>query len=341
MKLEEFNYFLPEGLIAQRPLDNREDSRLLVLHKKSGRIEHRAFTDIKDYLQAGDMLVLNDTRVIPARLLGKREDTGGRVEVLLLSPLKEEEWEVLVKPGRRARPGTRLVFGDGELKAEVMGETSFGGRVIRLEYRGTLEKVLERLGKTPLPPYIKEELQDAGRYQTVYAKNPGSCAAPTAGLHFTAPLLEGLQERGIETACITLHIGLGTFRPVETEEVEDHPMHREFFILSPAAADRINEARARGGRVVAVGTTACRTLESCGSPGGKVESRRGWTDLFIYPGYRYRVVDILLTNFHLPKSTLIMLVSAFAGLSATRRAYREAVEREYRFYSFGDAMLIL
>ena len=341
MKVEEFDYDLPGRLIAQKPLKNRAGSRLLVLEKRSGRIHHRCFTDLAKCLRAGDVLVLNDSKVIPARLIGSREGSGGRVEILLLTPLGQDQWEVLVKPGKRVRPGATVVFGEGQLKAEVLTETSFGGRVIRLIYQGDFQGLLQRLGKTPLPPYIKEELADADRYQTVYAKNPGSVAAPTAGLHFTPDMLQGLRDMGVEVVCFTLHIGLGTFRPVEVENVTDHPMHKEFFVMPAATAEVINSKRSAGGRVVAVGTTACRTLETCAGSDGQVTPGSGWTDLFIYPGYTYKVVDLLLTNFHLPKSTLIMLVSALAGVETVRQAYAEAVKEEYRFYSFGDAMLII
>jgi S-adenosylmethionine:tRNA ribosyltransferase-isomerase len=341
MKVEEFDYELPERLIAQKPLINRTDSRLLVLKRDSGQIYHRRFTDLVEYLKAGDVLVLNDSKVIPARLMGRRKDTEGRVEVLLLTPLGQDEWEVLVKPGKRLRPGATVIFGQGQLQGEILKETSFGGRVIKFLYQGDFQGLLQELGQTPLPPYIKEELQDADRYQTVYAKTPGSAAAPTAGLHFTPVMLQRLQDLGVEVVFFTLHIGLGTFRPVEAANVEDHPMHKEFFVMPAATAEVINRKRSAGGRLVAVGTTACRTLETCAGADGKVEGRSGWTDLFIYPGYAYKVVDALLTNFHLPKSTLIMLVSALAGTGPVKRAYAEAVEMEYRFYSFGDAMLIL
>lgn len=341
MKVEEFDYDLPERLIAQKPLKNRAGSRLMVLEKDSGRVHHGHFTDLADYLRAGDVLVLNDSKVIPARLIGRREGFGGRVEILLLTPLGEDQWEVLVKPGKRVKPGTTVVFGEGQLKAEILRETPFGGRVIKLVYQGDFQDLLRQLGKTPLPPYIKEELPDADRYQTVYAKNPGSVAAPTAGLHFTPDMLQGLRHMGVEVVFFTLHIGLGTFRPVEVENVQDHPMHKEFYVMPAAAARLINSQRSAGGRLVAVGTTACRTLETCAGSDGQVAAGSGWTDLFIYPGYRYKVVDLLLTNFHLPKSTLIMLVSALAGVETVRRAYAEAVKEEYRFYSFGDAMLIV
>ncbi len=341
MKVEEFDYELPERLIAQKPLINRADSRLLVLEKGTWKIRHRYFTDLVEYLRAGDVLVLNDSKVIPARLIGRRKDTGGKVEVLLLTPLGQDEWEVLVKPGKRLKPGATVLFGQGQLQGEILRETSFGGRIIKLLYRGDFQDLLQDLGKTPLPPYIKEELHDADRYQTVYAKNPGSAAAPTAGLHFTPAMLQRLREMGVEVVFFTLHIGLGTFRPVEVANVEDHLMHKEFFVMPTATAEVINRRRSAGGRLVAVGTTACRTLEACAGADGNVTGRSGWTDLFIYPGYTYKVVDALLTNFHLPKSTLIMLVSALAGVEPVKRAYAEAVEQEYRFYSFGDAMLIL
>ncbi len=341
MKVADFDFNLPEEYIAQKPLINREGSKLLILEKENGDICHKMFPDLLDYLSPGDVLVLNDSKVIPARLYGHRESSGGRVEVLLLSPHKEDEWEVLVKPGRRAKPGTVIVFGDGMLKASVLSKTPFGGRVIRFMYAGNFSAVLERLGKTPLPPYIKEELSDSNRYQTVYAKTPGSVASPTAGLHFTPDFLEKVQEKGVHVSYITLHIGLGTFRPVEVQDIEDHTMHQEFFTITKETVDTITKCKEGGKKVVAVGTTSCRVLETCGRDEAGLRHRQGFTNIFIYPGFDFKIVDALLTNFHLPRSTLIMLVSALAGREKVLRAYNEAVMEGYRFYSFGDAMLII
>ncbi|MDI3316051.1 MAG: tRNA preQ1(34) S-adenosylmethionine ribosyltransferase-isomerase QueA [Bacillota bacterium] len=346
MRVDEFDYELPEELIAQEPLEPRDGSRLMVLDRRRGRWEHARFRDLAEILQPGDCLVLNDTRVRPARLIGRR-DSGGRVELLLLRPLGEDRWEVLGRPARKLRAGSLLLFGAAEagqgerLEAEVLENRGEGVLRVRFRYRGEWERLLERLGQVPLPPYIRRPLEDPERYQTVYAREPGSAAAPTAGLHFTPELLERLRERGVEQVKITLHVGIDTFRPVLEEEVERHRMHAEFFTVSEEAAEAINRARAAGGRRVAVGTTVVRTLESVADPQGRVRPARGWTDLFIYPGYRYRAVDALLTNFHLPRSTLLMLVSAFAGRDLILAAYREAVGRRYRFFSFGDAMLIL
>ncbi|GFN23194.1 tRNA preQ1(34) S-adenosylmethionine ribosyltransferase-isomerase QueA [Thermanaeromonas sp. C210] len=341
MRVEEFDYYLPPELIAQEPVEPRDSSRLLVLHRRDGRLEHRRFYDLPQYLEKGDILVLNDTRVIPARLFGRKAGTGGRVEVLLLSPLGGDRWETLVRPGRRVPPGTRLIFGQGELEARVLSTTDEGGRVLEFAYRGSWEDILARLGRVPLPPYIRRELPDPERYQTVYARHPGSAAAPTAGLHFTPRLLEKIREKGVEVASILLHVGLGTFRPVKEETVEKHRMHAEYYIVLPETAEAINKARARGGRVVAVGTTVVRTLETVATPEGRISPGEGYTDLFIYPGYSFKAVDCLITNFHLPRSTLLMLVSAFAGREKILQAYRVAVEEGYRFFSFGDAMLIL
>lgn len=341
MKVSDFDYHLPEELIAQKPLYPRDSSRLLVLDRKKGQVEHRVFTDIVAYLQAGDVLVLNDTRVIPARLYGRRQDTGGKIEVMLLKRLSADEWEVLVKPGKRAKIGSHIVFGEGELQAEILDRTEAGGRVLKFEYEGVFEQLLDKLGCMPLPPYIKERLKDQERYQTVYSRVEGSSAAPTAGLHFTPELLSSIERQGIEIACLLLHVGLGTFRPVTAETVEEHKMHSEYYQVIPETAEKINNARERGGRIVAVGTTSVRTLETVAGENGIIVPGSGWTDMFIYPGYRFKAVDMLLTNFHLPKSTLLMLVSAFAGIDNVREAYRIAVENKYRFFSFGDAMLIV
>lgn len=342
MRVDEFDYQLPPELIAQEPVEPRHSSRLLVLHRLDGRLEDRWFPDIVDYLRPGDCLVLNDTRVRRARLIGERP-TGGRAEFLLLGPAGEPDtWEVLVRPGRRVRPGTTVRFGDGVLEAQVLKTTAAGGRIVRFDHAGDdLAAALNRLGRVPLPPYITRDLADDERYQTVYAVEEGSAAAPTAGLHFTPDLLGSIRERGVDVVTLTLHVGLGTFRPVRTERVEDHRMHEEYFRLEAGAAARVNSARSAGGRIIAVGTTVTRALESAAAEDGTVHPYEGRTAMFIYPGYRFRAVDVLLTNFHLPRSTLLMLVSAFAGVVATRQAYEEAVRRRYRFFSFGDAMLIL
>lgn len=341
MKTKDFDYTLPEHLIAQHPADRRDLSRLLVYDRQSGTVAHRHFRDVVGYIRPDDCLVLNDTRVIPARLLGKREDTGGAMEFLLLKDHGNDVWETLVKPGRRAQIGTRFTFGDGVLTAEVLSKTDGGGRLVRFFYEGVFAEVLDRVGLMPLPPYIHEKLEDPERYQTVYARYRGSAAAPTAGLHFTEELLDTIREQGTAIAKLTLHVGLGTFRPVKEERIEDHPMHAEAYTVTEEAADTINTARLRGGRIIAVGTTAVRTLETVADENGTVHPAEGQTDIFIYPGYRFRAVDCLITNFHLPQSTLLMLVSAFAGREQILAVYREAVAREYRFFSFGDAMLIL
>jgi S-adenosylmethionine:tRNA ribosyltransferase-isomerase len=341
MKLSDFYYELPTELIAQEPAAQRSGSRLLVLDRGSGNIEHRIFSDLGEYLNEGDCLVLNDTRVIPARLLGAREDTGGRIEFVLLRSVREDTWEVILKPGKRARPGARFVFGGGELKAEVVDVVEGGNRIVRFEYDGIFIEVLDRIGIIPLPPYIKKKLENPERYQTVYSRHRGSAAAPTAGLHFTETMLEDLARRGIRLAYLTLHVGLGTFRPVKTVNVEEHVMHEEYYALSAETAGIINDTRAKGGRVVAVGTTSCRVLETAGSDTGYVKPGEGMTGIFIYPGYQFKATDALITNFHLPESTLIMLVSAFAGREYIMGAYREAIEKRYRFFSFGDAMLII
>jgi S-adenosylmethionine:tRNA ribosyltransferase-isomerase len=340
--VSQFDFDLPERLIAQTPLAERSESRLLVLRREDGSIRHRRFQDIVEFLQPGDVLVLNDSKVIPARLIGSKADTGAKIELLLLKQLQGDRWETLVKPAKRIKAGTKVVFGQGELVAvaEEEGEAP-GGRIFRLEYDGVLMELLNRLGQMPLPPYIKKQLDDPDRYQTVYARHPGSAAAPTAGLHFTPELLNRIEQRGVNIAAITLHVGLGTFRPVTADRVEDHRMHAEYYEVSREAAEAVNKAKANGRRVVAVGTTSCRTLESIADDEGTVYARSGWTDIFIYPGYTFRAVDALITNFHLPKSTLVMLVSAFAGRELTMKSYREAVREEYRFFSFGDAMLII
>ena len=339
MKKSDFYFELPEGLIAQTPLQKRDQSRLMLLDKESGAIEHRHFYEMPQLLRAGDCLVLNDSRVLPARLIGRRS-SGGSVELLLLRDLGEGCWECLSRPGRKTKPGTELIFGDGELTASVLETVEGGNRIVRFRYDGIFLEVLERLGKMPLPPYIREELQDAERYQTVYSREIGSAAAPTAGLHFTKELLSEIAEKGVKIAYVTLHVGLGTFRPVKEEEIEDHAMHSEFCIVPPETARLVTETKRRGGRVVAVGTTSCRTLESFAAEDGTLSPQSGWTDIFIYPGYRFKCVDALVTNFHLPESTLIMLVSALAGREQVLRAYRTAVEDQYRFFSFGDAMFI-
>lgn len=341
MKTSDFYYELPPELIAQTPLQRRDASRLLVLSRADGHTEHRMFRDLPDYLRPGDCLVLNDSRVLPARLLGRRLPGGGASEVLLLRDLGDDRWECLVRPGKKLRPGAAVDFGDGALRATVEAELDDGKRLVRFQYDGIFLEVLERLGEMPLPPYIKEKLADRERYQTVYSRAPGSAAAPTAGLHFTNELLDEIAARGVRLCYLTLHVGLGTFRPVKEENVLDHTMHSEFCMIPEETARVVNETRRSGGRVVAVGTTSCRTLESFARADGTLEAKSGWTDIFIYPGYRFQCIDALVTNFHLPESTLIMLVSALAGREQVLNAYREAVERRYRFFSFGDAMLIV
>ena len=340
MNVNDFDYELPEELIAQDPIENRSDSRLLVLSKETGAVEHRIFHDIIDYLEPGDCLVINNTKVIPARLYGTKEGTGAQIEVLLLRRHENDVWETLVKPGKKCREGAQFVFGDGRLKGEVVGIADEGNRLIHFEYEGIFEEVLDALGEMPLPPYITHKLQDKNRYQTVYAKYDGSAAAPTAGLHFTQELLGKIREKGLSIAEVTLHVGLGTFRPVKEEVVEEHHMHSEFYIITEEAAETINAAHRTGHRVICVGTTSCRTIESAAEEDGTVPAKSGWTEIFIYPGYRFKVLDCLITNFHLPKSTLIMLVSALAGREHVLRAYEEAVRERYRFFSFGDAMFI-
>lgn len=341
LKTSDFYYDLPKELIAQDPLEDRSASRLLVLHRKSGRVEHRVFTDIVEYLRPGDCLVRNNTRVIPARLFGTREDTGVVIELLLLKRREKDLWETLVKPGKKARTGAKLCFGDGVLRGEIVDVLEDGNRLIRFGYEGIFEEILDELGQMPLPPYITHKLQDKNRYQTVYARYEGSAAAPTAGLHFTEELFETLQEKGIVVANVTLHVGLGTFRPVKVEDVSEHHMHSEFYHVEPEEAEKINEVKTAGGRIVCVGTTSCRTIESASDEMGVLQPGEGDTDIFIYPGYRFKMMDVLLTNFHLPESTLLMLVSALAGKERVMAAYEEAVRERYRFFSFGDAMLIL
>lgn len=340
MKTHDFWYDLPEELIAQTPLQQRDSSRLLVLERESGKVSHRHFYDVLDYLQPGDCLVMNDSRVLPARLLGHRP-TGGAVEVLLLRDLGDKKWECLCKPGRKMQVGSEVIFGNGELTAVVTAVQEDGNRVIEFNYDGIFLEVLERLGKMPLPPYIKAELQDQERYQTVYSREVGSAAAPTAGLHFTNELLELIRQKGIKTAFVTLHVGLGTFRPVKAEDISDHHMHSELCMIGPETAALLNATKAEGGRIICVGTTSCRTLESLVNDDGSFEAKSKWTEIFIYPGYQFKAMQGLITNFHLPESTLVMLVSAFADRENVLAAYNEAVEQKYRFFSFGDAMCIL
>lgn len=340
MKTSDFYYDLPQELIAQTPMEKRDGSRLMTLDRRTGETGHRHFYDLPSLLRPGDCLIMNDSRVLPARLLGRRLPGGGSCEVLLLTDKGENVWECLVRPGRKLRAGARMTFGDGSLTAEVAEELADGNRLVRFAYEGIFLEVLERLGKMPLPPYIKEELQDQERYQTVYSKVLGSAAAPTAGLHFTPELLRELESKGVNLGYVTLHVGLGTFRPVKEEAIEDHDMHSEFCTVPPETAELINRTKAAGGRVICVGTTSCRTLESWAGEDGHMEARSGWTNIYLYPGSRFKVMDGLVTNFHLPESTLIMLVSAFAGREAVLAAYREAVKERYRFFSFGDAMFI-
>ena len=340
MKTTDFYHDLPEELIAQDPLENRSDSRLMVLDKKTGAVSHHIFRDIVEYLQPGDCLVINDTKVIPARLIGSKEDTGAKIEVLLLKRKTGDVWETLVKPGRKAKPGTRIQFGDGLLVGEVMDIVDEGNRLIKFEFDGIFEEILDRLGQMPLPPYITHQLKDKDRYNTVYATHSGSAAAPTAGLHFTPELLHTIEEKGVDIARVTLHVGLGTFRPVKVDDVENHHMHSEFYMIDEKAAEKINRAKENGKRVICVGTTSCRTIESAADENGRLKPCSGWTEIFIYPGYQFKILDCLITNFHLPESTLIMLVSALAGKEHVLAAYEEAVKERYRFFSFGDAMFI-
>ncbi len=336
----DFYFELPEELIAQDPLADRSDSRMLMLDKTDGRIEHHIFKEIVDYLRPGDCLVLNNTKVLPARLSGRRENTGGSIEVLLLKRKGDDVWETLVKPGRKAKPGTRILFGDGCLQAEVLDVVEDGNRLIRFSYEGIFEEVLDRLGEMPLPPYITHKLQDKNRYQTVYARYEGSAAAPTAGLHFTKELLQKISDKGVDIAYVTLHVGLGTFRPVKADNILEHHMHAEYYQVTEEAAGKINRAKASGGRVICVGTTSCRTVESAAGDDGTLKAGCGNTEIFIYPGYRFKVLDCLITNFHLPESTLVMLVSALAGREHVLHAYEEAIRLKYRFFSFGDAMFL-
>ena len=340
MKKSDFYYDLPDELIAQEPLKDRSSSRLMLLNKTTGETEHKHFRDILDLLNAGDTLILNDTKVIPARLYGKREDTGSPIEFLLLNKKSLTDWEVILKPGKRAKPGHRFVFGNGELKAEVLDIVNEGNRLVRFEYEGVFEDILNKLGEMPLPHYITHKLEDPNRYQTVYAKHNGSAAAPTAGLHFTRELLDKIKEKGVNIGYVTLHVGLGTFRPVKADEITDHKMHSEFYIITDEVADLVNKTKENGKRVISVGTTATRVLETVGANGLPLKADSGWTDIFIYPGKKFNVIDALITNFHLPESTLIMLVSALAGRENVLNAYNEAVKEKYRFFSFGDAMFI-
>lgn len=340
MKTSDFSYDLPQELIAQIPLADRASSRLMVLSKETGEIKHKVFKDIIEYLNPGDCLVLNNTRVIPARLYGEKEHTGGKIEFLLLNRKSEKEWEVILKPGKKAKPGARFVFGGGKLKAEVIETVNEGNRIVRFEYDGLFENVLDELGEMPLPPYITEKLKDKDRYQTVYSKHEGSAAAPTAGLHFTNELLSEIGAKGVEIAYVTLHVGLGTFRPVKVENAEEHKMHSEFYVIDKENAEKINRAKSNGGKIISVGTTSTRVVETVALPDGTLKESSGWTDIFIYPPYKFKCVDKLITNFHLPESTLLMLVSAMADRDKILHAYTEAVREKYRFFSFGDAMFI-
>ena len=341
MKTSDFFYDLPEELIAQDPLEDRTASKLLVLDRQTGAVEHKIFSDVIDYLNEGDCLVINNTRVIPARLIGEKEGTGGKVEVLLLKRRANDVWETLVKPGKKLKPGAKITFGDGRLRAEVLEVVEEGNRLVKFYYEGIFEEILDSLGEMPLPPYITHKLEDKEMYQTVYAKFDGSAAAPTAGLHFTKELLNKIEEKGIKLASITLHVGLGTFRPVKVDDVNNHHMHTEWYEVNAEAAEIINETKRNGGRVICVGTTSCRTIESVADENGYMKAKTGETDIFIYPGYKFKVMDGLITNFHLPESTLVMLVSAFAGKENVLSAYETAVKERYRFFSFGDAMILI
>lgn len=340
MDVKDFYFDLPQELIAQDPLEDRASSRLLVLDRSTGEVEHRKFRDILKYLNPGDCLVINDTKVIPARLIGSKEGTDAKIEVLLLKRKENDIWETLVKPGKKAKPGTVIRFGDGILKGTVVDVVEEGNRLIQFSYEGIFEEILDQLGQMPLPPYITHQLKDKNRYQTVYAKHEGSAAAPTAGLHFTKELLQEIEDRGVKIAHVTLHVGLGTFRPVKVENVLDHHMHSEFYVVEESEAEKINSTKREGGRVICVGTTSCRTIESASDENGVLKAGSGWTDIFIYPGYQFKILDCLITNFHLPESTLVMLVSALAGREHVLAAYEEAVKERYRFFSFGDAMFI-
>ena len=340
MKVSDFDFYLPEELIAQHPLEKRDASKLMVLHKKTGNIEHKSFHDVIEYLNEGDTLVLNNTRVMPARLIGEKEETGGKIEFLLLKRVEGDKWECLAKPGKKAKIGQSFTFGEGKLKCKVVDIVEEGNRIIEFSYDGIFEQVLDELGEMPLPPYITEKLDDKERYQTVYSKEKGSAAAPTAGLHFTEELLNEIKKKGVNIAYLTLHVGLGTFRPVKVDDINEHIMHSEYYHLDKENADLINETKKRGNKIIAVGTTSTRTLETIGDENGFVREQSGWTDIFIYPGYKYKVIDELITNFHLPESTLIMLVSALAGKENVMNAYNTAVKEGYRFFSFGDSMII-
>ena len=340
MKVSDFDFYLPEELIAQCPLKERDSSRFMVVDRKTGEIEHKVFHDVIDYLEKGDTLVLNNTRVMPARLIGEKEETGGKIEFLLLKRIEGDKWECLAKPGKKAKVGAMFTFGEGKLKAVVREIGLEGNRVIEFIYNGIFEEILDELGQMPLPPYIHEKLDDRERYQTVYSKEKGSAAAPTAGLHFTEDLLEKIREKGVNIAFVTLHVGLGTFRPVKVESIDEHIMHSEYYELDEENAKIINDTKKRGNRVIAVGTTSTRTLETIGNENGEVRAQSGWTNIFIFPGYKFNIVDALITNFHLPESTLIMLVSALAGKENIMNAYKKAVEEQYRFFSFGDSMFI-
>lgn len=340
MRLSDFNYDLPQELIAQDPLEDRSSSRLMAVNKRTGEIEHDIFKDIIQYLNPGDCLVINNTKVIPARLLGLKSDTRAAIEILLLKRRENNIWEVLVKPGKKAKPGARIIFGEGELVGEIIDIIEEGNRLIRFEFEGIFEEILDKLGQMPLPPYITHQLKDKNRYQTVYAKHEGSAAAPTAGLHFTNELLDQIQAKGVSIANITLHVGLGTFRPVKVDDILKHHMHSEYYLIEESEADKINKAKIRGNRIISVGTTTTRTLESVADERGRIQAASGWTDIFIYPGYQFKIVDALITNFHLPQSTLLMLVSAFSSREIILEAYKAAVEEKYRFFSFGDAMFL-
>ena len=340
MDVKDFDYELPEELIAQDPLEDRSASRLMVLDRETGEIQHRIFKDITEYLRPGDCLVINDTKVIPARLFGVKKDTGAKIEILLLKRGENDIWETLVRPGKKAKPGTVIEFGEGLLTGTVVDTVDDGNRLIQFYYKGIFEEILDQLGQMPLPPYITHQLKDKNRYQTVYARHEGSAAAPTAGLHFTQELLDEIEGMGVKIAHVTLHVGLGTFRPVKVENVQDHHMHSEFYIVEESEAKKVNDTKTAGGRVICVGTTSCRTVESASTEDGVLKAGTGWTEIFIYPGYRFKVLDALITNFHLPQSTLVMLVSALAGREHILDAYREAVKERYRFFSFGDAMFI-
>ena len=341
MDVKDFYFDLPQELIAQDPLEDRASSRLLVLDKNTGEITHKGFRDILEYLKPEDCLVINDTKVIPARLFGVKEDTGAKIEILLLKGRENDIWETLVNPGKKAKPGTRIVFGEGLLTGTVLETVDDGNRLIQFSYEGIFEEILDQLGQMPLPPYITHQLKDKNRYQTVYAKHEGSAAAPTAGLHFTKELLKQVEDMGVKIAHVTLHVGLGTFRPVKVEHVQDHHMHTEFYVVEESEAKKVNDTKEAGGRVICVGTTSCRTVESAADENGRLKAGTGWTDIFIYPGYQFKILDGLITNFHLPESTLVMLVSALAGREHILAAYEEAIRERYRFFSFGDAMFIL